>query len=74
MSPRTEVWVEAGRKTGQENPSGSFREASTRPLLAEVTDSRLPRKTSKLEVAGRPYRKPTQVDGKRIPRRVSDPS
>jgi hypothetical protein len=32
----------------------------------------LPRKTSK-EIPGRPYRKPTQVDGERIPRRLSDP-
>ena len=47
MSRRTEVAVEAGRKVGQANPLSSFREASTRPLLAEVTDSRLPRKTSK---------------------------
>ena len=49
MGPRTEVRVEAGRMTGQVNPSGYIREASTSPLLGEVTDSRLPRKTSKLQ-------------------------
>jgi hypothetical protein len=38
----------------------------------KVGDSKLPRKTSK-EKFGRPYRKPTQVDGERIPRRMSDP-
>ena len=49
MGPRTEVRVEAGRMTGQANPSGYIREASTSPLLGEVTNSRLPRKTSKLQ-------------------------
>jgi hypothetical protein len=49
VSQRTEVLVEGGRKAGQVNPSGYFREPSTSPLLGEVTDSRLPRKTSKLQ-------------------------
>ena len=49
MGPRMEVRVEAGRMTGQANPSGYIREASTSSLLSEVTDSRLPRKTSKLQ-------------------------
>ena len=37
----------------------------------EVTDSTLPRKTSK-ETLICPYRKPTQVDRERIPRRVRE--
>ena len=49
MGPRTEVRVEASRMAGQVNPSGYIREASTSSLLSEVTDSRLPRKTSKLQ-------------------------
>ena len=49
MGPRSEVWVEAGRMAGQVNPSGYIREASTSSFLSEVTDSRLPRKTSKLQ-------------------------
>jgi len=49
VSHRTEVVVEAGRMTGQVNPSGYIREASTSPFLGEVTDSMLPRKTSKLQ-------------------------
>ena len=39
----------------------------------ELTDSTLPRKTSK-EFSDRPYRKPTQVDRERIPRRVRERS
>ena len=39
----------------------------------ELADFTLPRKTSK-EFPDRPYRKPTQVDGERIPRRVRERS
>jgi hypothetical protein len=49
VGPRTEVRVEVCRMAGQANPSGYIREASTSSFLSEVTDSRLPRKTSKLQ-------------------------
>jgi hypothetical protein len=39
----------------------------------ELAGSTLPRKTSK-EFLDRPYRKPTQVDRERIPRRVRERS
>ena len=55
---------------GTVNTEGS-QEVRLRPN--ELADSTLPRKTSK-EFSGRPYRKPTQVDRERIPRRVRERS
>ena len=52
------------------NTEGS-REVRLRPN--QLADSTLPRKTSK-EFIDCPYRKPTQVDGERIPRRVRERS
>ncbi len=52
------------------NTEGS-QEVRLRPN--ELADFTLPRKTSK-EFPDRPYRKPTQVDRERIPRRVRERS
>ena len=55
---------------GTINTKGS-QEVRLRPN--QLADSTLPRKTSK-ECSGRPYRKPTLVDGERILRRVRERS
>ncbi len=55
-------------KSGGHHTEGS-QEVRLRPN--QLADSTLPRKTSK-EFPGCPYRKPTQVDGERIPRRVRE--
>ena len=57
------------------NPGGLNTEGSQYVRLRpnQLADFTLPRKTSK-ELSGCPYRKPTQVDRERIPRRVRERS